>query len=230
MEKKTHMLHKAFIQELMHGNLGLHAPSRINCLFHREGTPFKQPAERYLHGWTKITNAAWHCHALPTLKNISPHPGICAYGIHMIPYYVVPIINHPEDQMGSANHFQMVGLLLDVAHCGVNNFLTANRLSQSTSHLTSHALQHPTALDQECRSAKNDHTMWSTIVLETKRRLKKQQCEEITSWNFQNKLHKQKYIKYHQIHVTWGSDPSFLSTVKYITPINYIYIVICVLL
>ena len=65
MEKKTHMLHKAFIQELMHGNLGLHAPSRINCLFHREGTPFKQPAERYLHGWTKITNAAWHCHTLP---------------------------------------------------------------------------------------------------------------------------------------------------------------------
>ena len=59
---------------------------------------------------------AIHCQTLPTLKNISPHPGICAYGIHMIPYYVVPIINHPEDQMGSANHFQMVGLLLDVAH------------------------------------------------------------------------------------------------------------------
>ena len=42
---------------------------------------------------------AIHCQTLPTLKNISPHPGICAYGIHMIPYYVViPIINHPDSR------------------------------------------------------------------------------------------------------------------------------------
>ena len=56
---------------------------------------------------------AIHCQTLPTLKNISPHPGICAYGIHMIPYYVViTTINHPDSRRSN----QMVGLFLDVAH------------------------------------------------------------------------------------------------------------------
>ena len=208
MEKKTHMLHKAFIQELMHGNLGLHVPSRINCLFHREGTPFKQPAERYLHGWTKITNAAWHCHALPTLKNISPHPGICTYGIHMIPYYVVfPCLSNKKPSRRSNGFCKPCPRGRFIIGCRT---LWSKELSGSEKTISIYK-----PFNKPRAAASNGS--WSGVPrtttpcdprlflrLRDDAKKKKQKCEKIASWDFQNKFHKQKYIKYHQIHVTWG--------------------------
>ena len=78
---------------------------------------------------------------LPCTANIEEYQSSSRYmclrypydSILCSPFHVFPIINHPEVQTGSANHVHMVGLLLDVAHYGVKNYLKANRLSQSTS-------------------------------------------------------------------------------------------------
>lgn len=105
MEKKTHMLHKAFIQELMYGNLGRHVPSRINCLFHREGTLFKQPAQRYLHAWTKITNAAWHCHTLPNIANIEEYQSSSRYMCLRYPYDSILCSNSNNKPSRRSNGF-----------------------------------------------------------------------------------------------------------------------------